>query len=196
MQTISHCEKHLTSVSLRRRSKRRLMAARNILERNGLFWSDSRILSAIAKLYLVRWKGRGQKSATARRYNRKVSKRYVRMAWYCERELYATLWQRTLHSGQSVSRILDLAIRVYMPRLLETILSQNVRTDSVGSRNLRYWQNRYKLRRNPQPPVFVSYQCKTEINRQDILRYVQEYRLIAHNSIPPTEQKKQADKAA
>jgi hypothetical protein len=172
------------------------MAARIVLERNGLFCSESQILSAIAKLYLARWKGRGQKSATARRYNRKVSKRYVRMAWYCERELYATLWQRTLHSGQSVSRILDLAIRVYLPRLVETILSQRLGAHGVGSKNSSYWQTRYKLRRNPQPPVFVTYQCKTEINRHDILRYVQEYRLNAQNSNPPPEQKKQPNTAA
>ncbi|GAB4426328.1 MAG: hypothetical protein OHK0011_07840 [Turneriella sp.] len=179
MQKISPFEHHLTSLSLRRASKRRLTAARNILLRNGIAWSESELLRRLAKVYLRHWRGRQLKSATARRYNRSIKgEKYVRVAWYIDRVIYSTLWQRAIHSGESVSRMLDFSIRMFLPRLMEECLRSPMPDCARARRNSTYWQERFRRRHNPQPEIFVTYQCKTEINASTGLRYVQEYKII------------------
>ncbi len=181
MQSITADEYHLTSVSLRPGSKRCLRAARKILDRNGVKWSDSELLQEVAKVFLRHWRGNGLKSATARRYNVSVGPCYIRMAWYVNKVLYSVLWQRAIHSGESISRMLDFSIRTYMPRLLEEIL-RSPRRDSLRSqRNWSYWNSRFHQRHKPQQKIFVTYQCKTEYNEASGLKYLQEYRVLTKN---------------
>lgn len=183
MQRISPDEYHLTSVSLRLRSKRRLTAARKVLGRNGVEWSESELLKQLAKVFLRHWRGEKLKSATARRYNDSVGVPYIRMAWYVNKMLYSVLWQRAIHSGESISRMLDFAIRTYMPRLLEEVLRSPMPDCRRAQRNYRYWQVRYGCRHAPRLEVFVTYQCRTEHNFSGGLKYVQEYRILSKRQL-------------
>ncbi len=184
MQNISPLQHHTTSITLRPGSKRRLTAARKILLRNGIVWSESELLRRLAKVYLRHWRGSQLKSATARRYNRPVKVgKYVRVAWYADRMLYSILWQRAIHSGESISRILDYSIRVYMPRLLEEFLCSPMPGCATAQRNSPYWQKRFESRANPQHEIFITYQCETEVNSTTGLRYWQEYRIFRKNQL-------------
>lgn len=184
MQTINSEQYHSTSVSLRKVSRRRFWAALKILRRNGVPWSESELLRRLAKLYLRHWRGRGVKSATARRYNREFAgEKYVRVAWYVDRVLYAVLWERSVHTGESISRQLDFAIRHYMPRLLEEFLSSPMPGSARARRNHTYWRNRLEKRPHPQPDVFITYECCTAENSHSALRYAQEYRIYRKNEL-------------
>lgn len=184
MQNISPLEHHLTSITLRPGSRRRLHAARKVLFRNGVAWSESELLRRLAKLYLRHWRGSRLKSATARRYNRSIKgEKYVRVAWYADRMLYSILWQRAIHSGESISRMLDFSIRMYLPRLLEECLRSPMPHVASARRNSRYWQERYERRRSPQSEIFITYQCKTQFNSPSGLRYVQEYKIFRKNQL-------------
>lgn len=184
MQDISPLEYHSTSISLRPASKRRLTAARKILLRNGITWSESELLRRLAKVYLRHWRGNQLKSATARRYNRSIKgKKYVRVAWYADRMLYAVLWQRAIHSGESISRMLDFSIRMFLPRLLEECLRSPMPGCARASRNSNYWERRFRRRPKPQLEIFITYQCKTEINGPTGLRYWQEYEILRKNQL-------------
>lgn len=184
MQDISPLEYHSTSISLRPASKRRLTAARKILLRNGIAWSESELLRRLAKVYLRHWRGTRLKSATARRYNRSTKgEKYVRVAWYADRLLYSILWQRAIHSGESISRMLDFSIRMFLPRLLEEYLRTPMPGCRRASRNSAYWQRRFMRRPNPQPEIFITYQCETEINAPSGLRYWQAYKILRKNQL-------------
>jgi len=129
-------------------------------------------------MYLRHWRGRDRKSATARRYNCLLEgEKYVRMAWYADQMLYAILWQRAVHSGESISRMLDFAIRYYLPRLMEEYLRSPMPGCQRAAKNCSYWLRRYRERPNPQPEIFITYQCETHENSNSALEYSQEYRM-------------------
>ncbi len=184
MQEIFSDKYYLTSVSLRPGSKRRLKAALIILARNGIHWSESELLERLAKVYLRHWRGRKKKSASLRRKNAKIPGiRYVRVPWYVNQVLYAVLQQRSLHSGEAVSRMLDFAIRYYLPRFMEECLFDPMPGCAFALRNLRYWRARYKDRHKPRPEIFITYQCKTELNAPEGLSYRQEYRILTKKEL-------------
>lgn len=184
MQHISVQSSHSTSVTLRPGSRRRFRAGLEILRRNGVEWSESELLRRLAKIYLRHWRGSNLKSATARRYNRTLKgTRYERVAWYADRVLYSVLWQRSIHSGESISRMLDFAIRAYLPRLLEEYLRNAKPGSDIRNRNRTYWAARFASRYKPQPDLFITYQCKTELNSPIGLRYVQEYLIHRKNKL-------------
>jgi hypothetical protein len=183
MQSTSPQEYRYTSVTIRSKSKRRFRAGLLILRRNGILWSESELLRRLAKMYLRHWRGRGPKSATARRYNCQVQAKYVRIPWYIDKLLFAILWERAIHSGESISRMLDFAIRHYLPRLLEEYLSTPVPGVLRSERNARYWLQRNVSRRNPQAEIFITYQCKTEKNDRTGLVYRQEYKILSKKEL-------------
>ncbi|GAB4434424.1 MAG: hypothetical protein OHK0011_17560 [Turneriella sp.] len=134
-------------------------------------------------MYLRHWRGRGAKSATARRYNRVAEGGYVRMPWYIDKILYATLWERAVHSGESISRMLDFAIRYYLPRLLEEYLRSSIPGIRRSERNSPYWERRYASRFRPQAELFIIYQCLTEKNDGNGLIYSQVFSFLSKSEL-------------
>jgi hypothetical protein len=174
-----------TSVSLRPTSKRRLKAALKILRRNGVKESESAILFRLAKMYLAAWRGRGDKSYTARRYNLERVKggKYVRMPWYVERIVHAALWERSLHTGVSISRMLDFAIRYYLPRLLENVLPNPFSRNRRAQRNFAYWNARAERRSPMRTEIFITYSWRTDRNDRLGLIFHQETRYLTKREL-------------
>lgn len=178
MKKIHAFEFHNTSITVRRRSWLRLKAAVRLVRRYGVDWSESEILHRLATLYLQAWHGNGKKSATARRYNKEIENhRYRRVAWYASKVLYSALWGRGIHTGESISRMLDFAIRYYTPRLLEEVLSNPYSQHPVARRNHAYWATRWAQRFPKRPAPFITYQCSTLDNTIKGLKYTQETRI-------------------
>ncbi len=173
MQNISSTGCYRTSVALRPESYRRMRAALKILRRNGVRWSEAQLLSRLGRTYLVRWKGSGLKAASTRRCGARLSRQRSRRPWYVEEVLYALLWQRSVHSGQSVSRMVDFSIRVYLPRILEELLANPVRNCTRSERNSRYWSQRQAERKPVHRFRLITYSCKTEKNHLGELEYRQ-----------------------
>ncbi|GAB4427931.1 MAG: hypothetical protein OHK0011_10020 [Turneriella sp.] len=113
--------------------------------------------------------------------------KYVRMAWYVDQMLYAILWQRAIHSGESISRMLDFAIRHYLPRLMEESLRSPMPGCARAARNYTYWHERFVRRPKPQSEIFITYQCKTNENSPSALAYSQEYKIYPKNALPIAE---------
>lgn len=186
MNTISPLRFHRTSLSLRPRIYRKARAALLILRRNGVVWSESELFSRIAKVYLQRWRGNGLKSATSRRYNARISSQaYVVRPWCVDQMLYASLWERTVHSGQSVSRLVDFALRNFLRSFLESILRTPMPRHARAQRNAEYWRARYAQRRRTFPDLFINYSCVTRENAKGNLEYVQRIEIIPKTGLSP-----------
>ncbi len=171
---------------MRSTSHRRLRVVLKLARRAGLDWSESELLRRLAKLYLQAWRGQGRKSATARRYNRAaVAQGYRRIPWYVDKVLYAALSQRALHSGESVSRMLDFAIRHYSRRLLEQALRNPYTRHPRARRNAAYWESLYAKRRVKRPDLFITYSCETMENGRSGLAYIQKYVIIPKTGLTP-----------
>jgi hypothetical protein len=179
-----------TSVSLRRASQRRVRAALKILRRNGIIWSESEILFRLAKMYLAAWRGFGEKSDTARRYSLKGAQhgKYVRMPWYVDRVVHAALWERSVHSGLSISRMLDFAIRYYVPRLMEYLLPNPYNRCRRAQRNFAYWHARAERRFPKRAAIFITYSWSTERNDRTGLNFHQESRYLTKEQLSGTAQ--------
>lgn len=165
---------HSTSVSLREKSYRRVIAVEKLLNRKGVFWSKQEIYRRLLRLYLAKWRGNGLKSDTLRRYN-KDAMEYGVFPLYINRVLHSLLVQRAQHSGESISRMLDFAIRNYTGRLLEEVLSKP--GPGRAPKNTEYWARRHN-RRKLFLPFFINYQCKTEKNGKLNFVYTQTAEII------------------
>lgn len=166
-----------TSVSLPHVSYRRLQVAQKIFARNGIHYSEQEVFRRLFKFFLKNWRGRGQKTNGLRRYNAEGKSFQIRPL-YVNQVLYAALWQRALHSGESVSRMLDVAIRLYLARLLESLIGQS---DGFGNfkGNSAYWAARYARRNRQYSDFFINYSCRTQSNDAERLEYVQTVDIIS-----------------
>ncbi len=188
---INQYEHHRTSITITPKCKRRLKAALLILRRNGREYSESELLRQLAMLYLQSWRGSKLKSATARRYNITIKNlKYVRVSWYIDKVLYSILWERGVHSGMSVSRMLEFALKRYMPRLMEDILRNPIKGNATSKRNAAYWQKRYEQRARPKPKIVITYAAKTHRNSIIRLKFRLYYRIwlfsdFLDGKIPP-----------
>ncbi len=182
MQHINALEYYHTSVTLRARSVRRVRAVRKLLLRAGIEFSESRVMDELLRLYLRLWRGHGAKPATLRRYNVDGHAYKIR-PFYLNRVLHAAATQRAMHSGESLSRMLDFAIRFYSRRLVEGFLSSS-RFLTPSQRD--YWGGRYRRRRHREA-YFISYACKTEKNHEADLCWSQQSRLIPKKGLSASE---------
>ncbi len=179
MLRIHQSQFHQTSITLSPKSRALLTAALETLEVKGFVWSESDLLHRLAMFYLQSWRGNKLKSATARRYNDPVTDgKYERVSWYMSKVLYSILWERAIHSGMSISRILEFAVRNYLRRLLEETLRTPVQ-ESVDERGK--WS--FKLggdfrRRIDKPKILITYRCLTIRNSTERLKYWQKYEIL------------------
>lgn len=178
MKEIRPTNHQKTSVSLPDVSYRRIGAARLIFARHGIHYSEQEIYRRLFKFFLKSWRGHGRKTNGLRRYNAD-GKSYSIHPLYINQVLYAALWERALHSGESISRMLDVAIRVYLPRLLESLLGQ----EGAQVRGSRYWKRRYQNRTNQYSDFFINYECQTEANDGIWLAYSQKTQIIYKTSL-------------
>ncbi len=176
-------EYHQTSVSLREKSYRRLKAAQLIFARHGIKWGEGEIISRLCKETVLRWRSGGPWTVSARRYNIQTDEiKYVIRPWRVDKNLYGVLWQRTIHSGESVSRFVDFAIRVFMPRFVEMYLHSPRRGSAFSARNHHFWAARY-ARRKSFPDYFINYQKATEKNENGGLETARKAVLIAKKGL-------------
>lgn len=182
MKALSTHDFFLTSVSLRARSVSRIRAARRLLTRFGLKFSESHILEMLLKSYLERWRGLGGKSHSLRRYNRN-GMTYMRRSFYVNRVLHTIATQRAQHSGESLSRMLDFAARFYLGRLVEEILSSDFRVDDAVREK---WKSRFVLRKAA-PVVFITYKTRTETNKLASLTWHQNIETVHKARLSPME---------
>jgi hypothetical protein len=186
MQKINSFEYHHSSVSLRKSAYRRARAGLWILRRNGIHYSESELFQRLMKLYLQKWRGKCGKSASARRYNVKGPD-YVIRPWYVSKALYSLVWQRAIHSGESVSRMLDFAVRYYLPQLLESLLRVPMPCCSRSNQNAPYWERKYSARKHKTAVGFINYSCETLENQNERIRYVQESTFFPKNHLKPAQ---------
>ncbi len=186
MKRLSPLAFHKTSVSLPVASARRTLAAGRILSRNGIKLSEQEILRRLLKLYLKNWRGRRLKSDTPRRYNQSAGLYTIRPL-YIDQVLYSAAWERAIHSGESVSRMLDFAIRTYLPRLLESLLSSSQRIGQTRPYNAAYWRKRLLARKAQYPDFFINYRCQTHENNNQVLEYQQRTEIISKTGLSPWE---------
>lgn len=189
MDKVSTQQSHKTSVSLRKASYRRLQAGQKILARNKRILSEQELIRQLLAIYTKTWRGKGPKSQTARRYNVK-GMGYVRRAAYFNHAFYAILWQRGTHTGESISRMLDFAIRNYLPQLIEQLLAVLPLARHV-TKNSGYWRERHCTRFGRKKAVrsgFLTYASNTIENFQANMQWDQKatFHSLPYTPIPLT----------
>lgn len=184
MKRITALNSHKTSVSLPASSYRRLLAAQKVMLRNGVRLSEQAIYGRLLKLYLKNWRGQGLKTNGLRRYNANQEKYGIRPL-YINQVLHAAVWERAVHSGESLSRILDFAIRIYLPRLMEQLLRRPIAHSARSIRNHPYWASRLAHRPRKYPDFFINYACETIRNDSNSLQYFQTSRIISKAGLSP-----------
>lgn len=90
-----------------------------------------------------------------------------------------------MHSGQSVSRVIDFALRNYLSSFLESILRTPMPRCARAARNSAYWDARYTRRRRRFPDFFINYSCATRENAGGNLEYVQRMEIIPKTGLSP-----------
>lgn len=171
-----------TSITLRRRSVTRVKAARRLLARSCIFFSESRMYEELLKIYLGFWRGRGARPACLRRYN-VDTKDYQIRPFYVNQVLHAVATQRAMHSGESLSRMVDFAIRHYLLRLLESLLSSS---RLISEEKQKAWADQYRLRHR-RDLYFITYRSETTSNRGATLRWNQNSQLVPKKALSPPE---------
>lgn len=184
MNRVSPLISHKTSVSLPQSSYRRILAARKILARNCVYLSEQAIYRRLFKFYLKNWRGEGLRTNGLRRYNATREKHDIHPL-YINQVLHAAVSERALHSGESLSRMLNFAIRIFLPRLMEQMLSRSAACGSCSATNHAYWAARLARRSRHYPDFFINYSCKTLRNDGIILQYAQASQIISKSGLSP-----------
>lgn len=140
---------------VREASWRRLRAACNILSRNKQNFSENYLLKELLREYLITWRGKMKSTGRTRRYNL-TGKKYVRRAIYINYSLYRAAWQRSSHSGESVSRMVDFAVRCILPRVLARLLAVAPKS-YFENQNSEYWRRRWFCRKIVRQEIFLNY---------------------------------------
>lgn len=185
MDNVSVRKYHKTSVSIRGTSFRRLKAALRILQRNRMDLSEHELCRRLLGIYLKLGKGSGGKAEHARRYNI-VGMNYVRRAAYFNHGLYSILWQRGTHRGESISRMLDFAIRNYLPQVIEELLDVSPYSPRL-TRNTPYWRERHCNRFNRKKTYrsgFLTYASNTSKHQNAELKWEQQVDFRSSNYRP------------
>jgi hypothetical protein len=155
-----------TSISLGSTSHVSIKNAMHSLQVKSIYWSEQEIIRRCLAIYLKCWKGRGEKSGCARRYSRSGIGTKVRPI-SLNQLLYLTLWARAIHAGVSISRMAEVAIRIYLPRLVTSIQPKlGVRGDS--SSHPVQAQTKLRVERK-----IINYSCITHGNRAEGLSFTQ-----------------------
>lgn len=154
----------LTSVSIRKESFRTLKVAQASLLGQGKFMSEQEIFRGLIQLYLQKWKGAGSRTAGLRRYNLK-GLGYLVKPLYLDMELLAAAWARAIHSGISISRMLDFAIRNYLGFFLQ--------------------MHKVRMRSNEGIEATIKYECETLKNSGHALHFIQLIEFYQPRPMPP-----------
>lgn len=142
-----------TSVTLRVETRRLLKRAIALLASNNLKFSEQRLMRECLRLALRLWRGNGATPRRNKCYNRKIFT-YEIVPFYSTEALRSVATLRAHHSGISLSRLMDLAIRLYLDRVVERCLSFSYqgREDS----DVALWSKKLAKRRHI-PNFIISY---------------------------------------
>ncbi len=154
----------LTSVSIRSDSFGQMKSAQTVLAGKAIIRTEQEMFRDLLQIYLCKWRGGGSRTSSLRRYNLK-GKNYIIKSLYIESGFSAALWTRAVHSGVTISRMLDFAIRYY----LSTYVNQQyslLAGISTGE-------------------LSIQYQCNTWKNSGSNLQFVQMIAYLLPQAMPP-----------
>jgi hypothetical protein len=171
-----------TSVTIRKNVHSCLKKAVSMLAERGLQFSEQRLMRECLRLALHLWRGQRGKARRNKRYNRKLGS-YEIVPFYTTEALRSVAWLRCHHSGMSLSRLMDFAIRHYLDRVVEGWLS----VDYVGraEEDIAVWKAKYEKRR-PAPGFIISYDNLTHKNDRIVLMF-EERMEFKPWPLPPTQ---------
>ncbi len=167
MQHIDISPIRYTSVTIRKNIRLSLRKAVSTLGQHDLRFSEQRLMRECLRLALRLWRGRKEKARRNRRYNRK-SGVYEIVPFYTTEALRSVAWLRCHHSGISLSRLMDFAVRHYLERVVERWLSIDYEGRSPD--DVEFWKSKYEKRRVI-ANFIISYDNLTPRNDATVLAF-------------------------
>ncbi len=144
-------------------------------------FSEQKLMRECLRIGLKFWRGRRKMAMRNKKYNRCAGP-YEVVPFYTTEALRSAALARCHHSGLSLSRLMDFAIRHYLQRVLEYWLrfdySWRDRADAER------WRARYALRRGAADFV-ISYSALTQKNDGILLDFSEKTEILPWP--PPSE---------
>ncbi|MBX3721474.1 MAG: hypothetical protein KF713_06505 [Turneriella sp.] len=162
-----------TSVTMRSAIRATLKDAQTRLSAGGMNFSEQRLMRECLRLALRFWRGRRGMASRSRRYNAR-SGPYEIAPFYSTEALRQVSMLRCHHSGISLSRLMDFAVRHYLARVVESWLS--VPFIGRDMTEVEFWKSKYAKRRHPHDFI-ITYASKIMKNEEFCLAYAEEYQI-------------------
>lgn len=157
----------MTSVTIRKISRNAVQAGIHRLAHCNLRFSEQRLMRECLRVALKLWRGRKGIAERSGKYNHR-SGPYEIVPFYTTEALRSASRARCHHSGIALSRMMDLAITIYLPRVLEYWLRFDYQWRD--RQDVEIWRAKYNLRHNSESFV-ISYYGQTRNNNGRCLDY-------------------------
>ncbi len=162
-----------TSVTLRTAMRERLKETVRLFAGRGIRYSEQRLMRDCLRLALRFWRGQRNMAARSKRYNPRSGP--YEIVPFCSTEaLRSVCMARCHHSGISLSRLMDFAVRYYLQRVTEDWLRNDFYWRDKA--DVEIWNAKYRQRKN-RSEFIISYASRTEKNDAVALEYVEKYQI-------------------
>ena len=174
MRHIDESAPRYTSVTLQTNTKVALLQAVEQLNAHGIEFSAQRVMRECFRIALKLWRGRGPIADRTKTYN-PCAGPCVIVPYYTTESMRSASWARCHHAGISHSRMMDFALRTYLPRVLEYWLSGV--PHGRDKKDAAFWAARYARRLNGES-FLISYKATEFRNDGIVLNYAEKTEII------------------
>lgn len=159
---------------MRQAIRRRLEAGVAVLNDKNVRLSEQRVMRECLRFALKFWRGHGKIARRNRKYNGRLGP-YEIMPFYTTEALRSATQTRCHHAGISLSRLMDFAVAIYLPRVIEHWLQIEYHDrDKVDA---AIWRAKYGRRRNCLDFV-ISYKSETAQNDGNRLEFTEKSEIL------------------
>ena len=156
-----------TSVTIRSSTRVILRDTSLYMRNRGVNFSEQRLMRECLRVALKFWRGRKGKATRNKRYNTRRGP-YEVVPFYTSEALRSVAWTRCHQAGISLSRLMDFAVRFYLPRVMEYWLRFAYRDQDREDAEL--WAARYRQRLHREDFV-ISYEHRVAQNTETTLEF-------------------------
>lgn len=156
-----------TSVTIRTSNRALLREASKSMRNRGVNFSEQRLMRECLRVTLKFWRGHKDRAARNKRYNYRTGP-YEIAPFYTTEALRSVAWTRCHQAGISLSRVIDFAVRFYLPRVMEYWLRYAYRDQDRADAEL--WAARYQQRLHRDDFV-ISYEHRVVQNTETTLEF-------------------------
>lgn len=137
------------------------------MKNRGVNFSEQRLMRECLRIALKFWRGHEDRASRNKRYNGRNGP-YEIVPFYTTEVLRSVTWARCHQAGISLSRVMDFAVKFYLPRVMEYWLRYAYRNQDREDAEL--WAARYRQRLHREDFI-ISYEHRVVQNTENTLEF-------------------------